>query len=98
MKILPMLDGYDKVLNLADRGPHSTAQMPWENFEQCKYRIAEVPFNEKNNLVWTRDEEKEQRLVEFLDLPKNYALAHLTNSHGDETFCPETNIPVINIK
>ena len=98
MKILPMINDYDKVINLADRGPHPTAQKSDENFEFCKYRLAEVPFEEKNNLVWTRDEEKEQRLVELLDLPKNYTLAHLTNSHGDEAPCPETNFPVIKVK
>ena len=37
MKILPSTVDYDLVINLADRGPHPTAQMYWENFEQCKY-------------------------------------------------------------
>lgn len=98
MKILPLVKNYDKVVNLADRGPHPLSQRPGENFEANKYRLAEVPFEEKNNLEWTRNEEKERRLVELLDLPEKYALAHLTNSHGDEAPCPEVNLPVIKVK
>lgn len=98
MKILPLVDQYDKVVNLADRGPHPTAQRLGENFELCKYRLAEVPFEEKNKLVWTRDEEKEQKLVKLLDLPNKYALAHLKNSHGDEAPCPEVDFPVIKVR
>ena len=63
MKILPSVKRYDKVVNLADRGPHPTAQQFWENFEQCKYRLSGVPFNKKNNLSWQRNEEKREQLL-----------------------------------
>ena len=98
MKILPILDQYDKVLNLADRGPHPTAQLiGLENFEQCKYRLSEVPFTEKNNLVWTRNFEKEQELQKLLNVTGDYCVAHLTNSHGDKAAIPREKLPVIEI-
>jgi hypothetical protein len=97
MKIIPMMKNYDKVINLADRGPHPTAQKPWENFEQCKYRLAEVPFEKKHNLVWTRNIRKENELKQLLNVPDNYVVAHLTNSHGDKALMPNQSLPVIEV-
>lgn len=98
MKILPTINQYDKVLNLADRGPHSTAQkVGLENFEQCKYRLSQVPIEEKNNLVWTRNFEKEQELEKLLNVKGDYCVAHLTNSHGDRAAMPEQELPLIEI-
>ena len=42
----------DLVLNLADRGPHRTANKPNENFEQCKYRLSNIPIEYKHTLQW----------------------------------------------
>jgi hypothetical protein len=98
MKILPTLNQYKKVLNLADRGPHPTAQkVGLENFEQCKYRLSQVPIEEKNNLVWTRNFEKEKELEKLLNIKGDYCVAHLTNSHGDKAVVPEQELPLIEI-
>jgi len=97
MKILPTIGNYDKVLNLADRGPHPTAQRPNENFELCKYRLAEVPFNEKNNLVWTRNLQKEDSLVNKLNLEKPYAVIHKVDSLGQEAEVPKINMNIVEV-
>lgn len=98
MKILPMVVNYDKVLNLADRGPHLTAQRAGENFEQCKYRLAEVPFSEKHNLCWTRDLDKEVDLKYSLGVRSEYCIVHTHNSHGDKAPLPEIDLPIIEIQ
>ena len=99
MKILPMTENYDKIVNLADRGPHPTAQQPWENFELCKYRLAEVPFDEKNNLKWKRDAIKEDSLFNLLGLsPKDeYAVVHKTDSSGESATIPNINLKTIEV-
>ena len=51
---------FDKIINLADRGPHQTAQKERENFEQCKYRLAEINIEQKHNLKWNRNIKKEK--------------------------------------
>lgn len=100
LKILPLVPQYDKVLNLADRGPHTTAQTPWENFEQCKYRLSEVPFKEKNSLKWKRDLEKEDSLFKELNIDASmpYALVHNTDSRNEKAAIPEINIPIVYVK
>jgi len=98
MKILPLVDQYDKVVNLADRGPHPTAQRPEENFELCKYRLAEVPFEEKNKLVWTRNLEKEGALYEHLNIKGPYAVVHTEDSLGQKADLPSISHQIIEIK
>tara|TARA_Y100000296_G_C5178650_1_gene261739 strand:+ start:3224 stop:3955 length:732 start_codon:yes stop_codon:yes gene_type:complete len=97
MKILPMREEYDKVINLADRGPHPTAQQPSENFEACKYRLAEVPFEEKNNLSWTRNIQNENTLLSRVERAEPYVVAHLLNSHGDRAVLPAVPEPLVEI-
>lgn len=97
MKIIPMMGEYDKVINLADRGPHFTAQALNENFELCKYRLAEVPFEEKNKLVWTRDIEKENSLFRLLKLKEPYAIVHAVDSLGQKAYVPEININIVEV-
>tara|TARA_R100001509_G_scaffold66387_1_gene36822 strand:+ start:5514 stop:6260 length:747 start_codon:yes stop_codon:yes gene_type:complete len=100
MKILPMFDDYDKVLNLADRGPHSTAQRFNENFELCKYRLAEVPFDEKNKLSWTRNYDKELSLFNHLELTEDepYVVAHNTDSRNEVATIPDVNYKIVEVK
>jgi hypothetical protein len=86
---------YDLIIDTSDRDPVPN-QQPYENFEQYKYRIAEVPFAFKNHLSWKADHEKEQDLITIIqynhgiDITKDeYVTAHLTSSHGDKTEIPE---------
>jgi len=93
LKILPMVHDYDKVINVADRGPHPTAQYPWETFEVCKYRVAEVPIEQKNKLTWSRDKEKEDALYEAVTRNlqgREYVVAATQSSHNDFTNIPDS--------
>ena len=95
MHILKTTDRYSTVVNLADRGPHSTAQRPGENFEQCKYRIAGVPFKEKHKLVWSRDEGKEDDIESMFAPKEDYAFVHNTSSDGEILSLPEIELPIV---
>ncbi len=84
---------YDVVLNLADRGPEPL-QRPNETFEETKYRIAEVPIYYRNHLLWDRNEEKENDIIDFVEkkyamdiIVSKFILAHLESSNdGKEEF------------
>jgi len=81
----------DLVLNLADRGPHPTAEFPWEKFEQTKYRLSDLDFEVKHLLEWNRDIEKETEIYnEFVGDEKEYTFAHLTNSNSPKVEIPAT--------
>jgi hypothetical protein len=96
LKIIPSIDSYEVVLNLADRGPHPTAQLYNENFEQCKYRLSNVDFERKNELTWTRNTSKEKSLYELVvGDKKNYVFCHLTSSRGDRAELPQTDRLVV---
>ena len=99
MKILPLSKYYDKVINLADRGPHLTAQRAWENFEQCKYRISKVPFGEKFNLEWTRNKKKEKQLFKLLGLSDGdeYAVVHRVDSANQVAEIPNINVKIVEV-
>tara|TARA_R110001606_G_scaffold250870_1_gene398908 strand:+ start:2230 stop:2949 length:720 start_codon:yes stop_codon:yes gene_type:complete len=80
----------DLILNLADRGPHSTAELSWEKFEQTKYRLADLDFELKHDLDWLRDIEKENEIYDhFVGDEKDYVLAHLTSSNNDKAELPK---------
>lgn len=86
---------FDKILNLADRGPHPTAQLSNENFEQCKYRLAKVDWIIKSALSWSRDRNKEFDLYsKKVGALKKYAFIHNTSSHG-ETVSVNTALPIV---
>ena len=97
MKIIPMMNGYDKILNLADRGPHATAErIGLENFEQCKYRLGKVPFEEKYNLQWTRNRAKEQDLYDsVVGESSPYVFAHVGSSKGAEAKIPDEEFRLV---
>ena len=99
MKILPLCSNYDKVINLADRGPHLTAQRPWENFEQCKYRLSKVPFGQKCSLDWTRNKKKEKELFKLLGLSEGdeYAVVHRVDSANDVAEIPDINLKIVEV-
>jgi hypothetical protein len=72
---------FDYALNLADRGPHYTAQRIDETFEQTKYRLSNISFTEKYNFVWTRNTDNEQSLYDKINPDDTYILAHVTPSN-----------------
>tara|TARA_Y100000310_G_scaffold268936_1_gene281839 strand:+ start:1435 stop:2160 length:726 start_codon:yes stop_codon:yes gene_type:complete len=79
----------DVIINLADRGPHNTAQQHGENFEECKYRLANVPIKCKHQLSWRRDTDKENELYELVVGDKEeYIFCHLESSRGDRAMLP----------
>jgi len=88
LQILPMINNYDKVINLADRGPHFPAQRLAESFEQCKYRLAEVPFEEKHKLEWTRDKKKEDEIYDRYVKRSEYVFVHNTSSNKERVAIP----------
>jgi hypothetical protein len=79
-------------LNLADR-PNSP-RLENETIEEKKYRVAEVPFEEKYTLSWTRNKEKEDSLFNLLTLSGEYTFAHLDQSDGTSVNleCKEDNM------
>lgn len=91
MKIIPMFDLYDKVVNLSDRGPGPVRQMVgYENHEQYKFREAYVPFNQKYKLEWTRDKDKERVLYAHVNPDGvEYVFAHTGSSKGAKGIIPE---------
>lgn len=92
-------NNFDIVLNLADRGPHPTAERPGENFEICKYRLSSIPIEYKHTLEWKRDTKKEDELYNMLVKEKDYVLAHLTSSRGDRAKLPNhIKYPVVEVK
>ena len=86
------IEGFDEIVNLADRGPHPTAQQHHENFEKCKYRLAGVPFNQKHNLTWDRDKGKEDSLYEMIvEEEGEYSLVSLNTSNNENLLVPTTS-------
>lgn len=81
---------FDYVLNLADRGPHPTAQLPWENFEECKYRLAKLPFDLKHTLKWTRNKQKEDEIYDKYVKAKDYVFVHNSSSHKEKAELPKS--------
>jgi hypothetical protein len=86
---------YDLVINLADRGI-KPLQLNNETFEETKYRIAGVPIHYRNHLLWTRNEEKENEIAQFvtqkysIDITKDkFVLAHLESSNDGKEPIPE---------
>lgn len=67
-------------LNLGDRP--NTPRLEDETVEEKKYRIAEVPFEEKCRLSWTRNKEKEDSLFDLVAPSGAYTFSHLDQSDG----------------
>lgn len=100
LELYRTLNCFDYVLNLADRGPHGVAQLLTENFEQVKYRLADVPFSEKHNLKWIRHLDKEEELFDRFvtsdpSKQRKYAFVHNTTSAGDMIKLPRIELPIV---
>lgn len=88
LKLIPKLNP-TKILNLADRGPHPTAQMGYEKAEEAKYRLSELDFDVKNTLVWSRNLDKENELYDrVVGDCGEYIVGHLVSSRNDRTSIP----------
>ena len=86
---------YDLVLDLADRGSQPR-ERAGETFEQAKYRLGKVPYDQKHKLVWQRDANAE--LKHYEDLVKGnkkYVLSHLVSSRNDRAVMPGTPYLVV---
>jgi hypothetical protein len=88
-------NGYDIVLDLADRGLQPL-ELPGETFEETKYRLADVPYAFKHHFFWKPNQEKENDLIAIIEenydinIKKDtYNIAHLQSSHGDRATVPE---------
>ena len=95
MKIIPSVEEYDLVINLADRGPHSTAQLPWEKNQEAKYRLAGVPREEQYNLVWTRDLVREEFIYDTYVPFDDYAFVHSSSSDKEALVLPPISLPIV---
>tara|TARA_R110000765_G_scaffold24535_2_gene61342 strand:- start:6309 stop:7010 length:702 start_codon:yes stop_codon:yes gene_type:complete len=95
LKILPECSNYDLIINLADRGPHPTAQLPWEKNQEAKYRLSRVPREEQYNLVWDRDIEKENFIYDKYVTSTPYAFVHNTSSDGEDINLPAISLPIV---
>jgi hypothetical protein len=98
IKILnhPIYNDSPLILNLADRGPHPTAERNGENFEQCKYRLSNVPIEYKHDLKWTRNTEKENKLYkDVVGTKRGYTFCCLESSRGDKTELPMSKENII---
>jgi hypothetical protein len=81
---------YDKVLNLADRGPHPTAERWIENFEECKYRLAGVPWEKRFSHRFIRDTIASEDLFNLqVGNLKEYVFVHIRNSKGEIALMPD---------
>ena len=94
LQILPMVKNYDKVINLADRGPHGAAQRRDESFEQCKYRLAEIPFEEKHNKERVAIPTSVDKPVVLCDDPEGYNIFdwYKVATKASEIYCTESSI------
>ena len=75
---------FDYALNLADRGPHPTAELSTETPDYTKYRLSNMNFSERYNFSWKRDTEKEDSLYdELVGDVSEYILAGTAYSDGN---------------
>lgn len=101
MKCINYLEtqNFDVILNLADRGPHSMAEIPGENFELCKYRLSGIPIEYKHTLIWNRNIKKEEELYNMVVKEKEYILVHLNSSNGVRPSLPSgLQYPIVEIE
>jgi hypothetical protein len=89
MQLAEQMEG--EFLNLADRPiPSSMPEDTGETPEEKKYRIAEVPWEKKYTLEWTRDIEKENELFDLVTDAKDYIFCHLDQSDGTGCDLPDS--------
>lgn len=89
--ILPQMQVLDLLINFSAGNPEN--QRRWENsklsFDEWKYHVSQVPFSEKYNLKIKRNEEKEDKLKNVLNIHKykdDYVVVHANGSKGRYNF------------
>lgn len=76
-----------EILELSDRnGP--LKQKSGENFEQFKYRLADVPFKVKHHLEFKLEPERWKSLARDVGAYGDYSLVHLESSDGEVANIP----------
>jgi len=76
--------------------PYATPLLHGETHEEKKYRISNVDFSNKYNLIWTRDPRKENELYDMVVGKKPYIFAHIYGSQGDRGKVPsEETLPIV---
>lgn len=68
--------------------PFATPRLFGETIEEKKYRISEVDFSKKHELVWRRDKQKEDELYNIVVSKEPYVFAHLDQSDGTSVDLP----------
>ena len=87
-KCYSLCDGYDKVIDLSLGFPDSKVNTYHgnlnfaSNFVEAKYKLAEVSLDERWNLSYIRNPEKENRLYETVVKDDVYSLIHDSASGG----------------
>ena len=91
------VDRFEKVLNLADRGPHPPVQRrELSASAKAKYRMADLPFDLKYHLSWTRNPEKEEKLYDkVVGKLTNYVVCHVESSTGHSAALPHLNKEIV---
>ena len=78
------------------RTPFATPRLNGETVEEKKYRITDVNFEKKYNMVWTRDERKEQEVYDLVVKEEPYVFAHLSCSDDTQVQVPSgESLPVV---
>jgi hypothetical protein len=75
--------------------PFATPRLATETIEEKKYRIAEVDFSKKYELVWRRDKQKEDELYNIVVSKEPYVFAHLDQSDGSTAALPDKELNVV---
>lgn len=73
----------------------------WHDFENCmldKYRILGLRDDMWLSLNVTRDKQNEARLIEQLNLPKEFILVNEFSRAGNKSIVPITDIPIIHMR
>jgi hypothetical protein len=90
---------YDYGLNLADRGPHPTAELPGETNQEAKYRLSNIPFDDKHTLTWARNEKREDALYcRLVEPEEKYVLCGLQSSDGKIEMPIEPGVKMVEMK
>ncbi len=69
-------------------------------FDEFRYELARVDFSEKWKLTFNRIPEREQKILNFLNIKGNFSLAHLegSDSHANISLNNPKNLPIYHVQ